>query len=246
MQLKDDSIFSTEEKSDKSIAESTFNTSDTLPTNNEHFSSCERLNSTFKSILDDNITSQSNSSVCNVEKLDNLKNNLTNGSIMSSISSIINDIECIENITFPTKHLLTNSEVYKFDEKEIIAKNNSSLPKINCSNINEYTPDLSMLSSYLGSDDYFTCPDSNPEKYILNTNKTEIQIEDVINNVSMTGFNDSKRYYFVLTFNIIIIILIKVTFLKVKKMLEIEVFTVLVAVTGAWLGQLILNVIQIL
>lgn len=116
----------------------------------------------------------------------------------SSVTSINDNFQDLENVSFPSSDLITDSELFRFDEIELTIDNMPSLPKNIQFNNSELMTDISGLSSLMGSDDYFTCPDSNSERRILNKkiDKTDIQFEDFTNDNSLASHCESIRYLF--------------------------------------------------
>lgn len=115
---------------------------------------------------------------------------------LSSVNSLNDDFEDLENISFPSENLLADAELINIDEVELTADNTSSKATNNLCSINsEWMTDVSGLSSCVGSEDYFTCPDAN-SGYILDRkiDKTDMQFENQV----LAELYDPKRYSFLL------------------------------------------------
>jgi len=201
-------------------AESTIDKSDRLHTSSGYLNSGESLNSISKSITFDSVSQKNN----NIDECiilsstaysfgDVLNTNVSSdyklpindipsklyydGSILSSIKCATDEFESIENISFPSNNLITDSELFDLDEIELGTRNIfSEIENMSLSD-SDLMSDISGLSSCLSSDDFFTCPDTNSEQQILNgdTYKTDTQLEDITKSVSMTSIYDSMRYF---------------------------------------------------
>lgn len=211
---KDDSILAEDLKSEKSIGfTSTFNESNRLHTSSGYFNSGESLNNTSKMTKYESVnqtnTSEKSTSEIVLSSTNNSISDILNKNVMSSdyhhtnlLDDILvdnfsdrfmsNNFEEVENISFPSENLIVDSNIFKFNEVDSITENNVNIPKNNC----EWMTDISGLSSRLESDDYFTCPDSYLEKRSHNKKniKTNISLEKITNNITMTSFEDSIRY----------------------------------------------------
>lgn len=179
-------------------------------------SSCDVSNKNIKNscsdVLNKNISSEHNCSglpdnISSEHSCTGLPENMSShiyfdGSLMSSIKSVHDEVEFedIENITFPSQNLLTDSEIYKLNEVELTSDNTSSLLKQSFTTIDsELMSDISGLSSYLESDDYYTCPDTNSQQKVLN--KKHEKTDRIIDNLtfsSLTSLFDSLRYLFII------------------------------------------------
>lgn len=209
---KKDSIYTENLRTNESIGnESTFNKSDRLHTSSGYFNSGESSDSTSKSIKNDSVglnnnihsesTFESTSDILN----ENISTNDLSAELLSDILSDISfdtdgnsiksenpDIENIENISFPSTHLIADSELITYEKI-------FNQPNETYSSNTEWLTDISGLSS---SEEYFTCPDTNSKQHNFNgkSDKIDVQLEDVTNNMSMTSFYDSMRYLFVYLF----------------------------------------------
>jgi len=200
--------------------ESTIDKSDRLHTSSGYLNSGESLNSISKSITFDSVSQKNNNideciilsstaysfgDVLNTNvssdyklPIDDIPSKLYyDGSILSSIKCVTDEFESIENISFPSNNLLTDSELFDLDEIELGTRNIfSEIENMSLSD-SDLMSDISGLSSCLSSDDFFTCPDTNSEQQILNgdTYKTDTQLEDITKSLSMTSIYDSIRYF---------------------------------------------------
>lgn len=153
-------------------------------------------------ILERNISSDSN----DTEQLDDIPlDNNSDRSIKNSISSeendfrdLENDFKSVENISFPSDYLFEDSDFNELTDIELITEKNIGVPKGVCMDNSDWMTDISGLSSRLDSDDYFTCPDTNSDKHIINSKNINLGIESkaIKNNKSMASLNDSMRYLF--------------------------------------------------
>lgn len=113
---------------------------------------------------------------------------------LSSVNSLNDDFEDLENISFPSENLLADAELINIEEAELTADNTPSQAKNNLCSINsEWMTDVSGLSSYVGSDDYFTCPDAY-SGYILNRKIDKIDMQ--FRNKVPAKLYEPKRYFF--------------------------------------------------
>lgn len=228
------------QNNEKSIdAESTFDKSNRLHTSSGYLNSGESLDNTSKSITFDSVsqknnnldecilssTTYSNGDILNKNvSSENIFSKLPNndipsnvyydGSILSSIKCVTDEFESIEDISFPSNNLLTDTELFEIDDVELGTKNIISHMKSMSSSdsdidsdsdsdsdsVSDLMTDISGLSS-LSADDFLTCPDTNSEQNILSsdyTYKTDIELEDITKSISMTSFYDSMRYCFIM------------------------------------------------
>uniref|UniRef100_A0A2S2P3M9 Uncharacterized protein n=1 Tax=Schizaphis graminum TaxID=13262 RepID=A0A2S2P3M9_SCHGA len=187
-------------------AESTFDKSNRLHTSSGYLNSGESLDSISKSTTFDSISQKNN----NIDECiltstaysfdDILNKNVSSdhcftrlhkngipskinydGSMLSSIKYVSDEFESIENISFPSSNLLSDSELFELDEVELEAKNIFSQIESSSFSDSDLMSDISGLSSCLSSDDFYTCPDTNSERLILNsvTCNTDIELEDI-------------------------------------------------------------------
>jgi len=203
-------------------AESTIDKSDRLHTSSGYLNSGESLNSISKSITFDSVSQKNNNideciilsstaysfgDVLNTNGSSDSHYNLPindipsklyyDGSILSSIKYVTDEFESIENISFPSNNLLSDSDLFESDEIELGTKNIfSEIENMSLSDT-DLMSDISGLSSCLSSDDFFTCPDTNSEQQILKSDiyKTDTELEDITKSVSMTSIYDSMRYF---------------------------------------------------
>lgn len=203
-------------------AESTIDKSDGLHTSSGYLNSGESLNSISKSITFDSISQKNNNideciilsstaysvgDVLNTNVSSDYHNKLPindipsklyyDGSILSSIKCVTDEFESIENISFPSNNLLSDSELFELDEIGLGTRNIfSEIENMSLSDC-DLMSDISGLSSCLSSDGFFTCPDTNSEQQILNddTYETDTELEDITKSVSMTSIYDSMRYF---------------------------------------------------
>lgn len=203
-------------------AESTIDKSDRLHTSSGYLNSGESLNSISKSVTFDSVSQKNNNideciilsstaystgNVLNTNGSSDCDCNLLikdipsklyyDGSILSSIKCVTDEFESIENISFPSNNLLSDSELFELDEIELGTKNIfSDIENISLSDT-DLMSDISGLSSCLSSDDFLTCPDTNSEQHIFNSDsyKTDTELEDITKSVSMTSIYDSIRYF---------------------------------------------------
>ncbi|KAL5238363.1 hypothetical protein ACI65C_005773 [Semiaphis heraclei] len=199
-------------------AESTIDKSDRLHTSSGYLNSGESLNSISKSVTFDSVSQKNNNideciilsstaystgNVLNTNGSSDCDCNLLikdipsklyyDGSILSSIKCVTDEFESIENISFPSNNLLSDSELFELDEIELGTKNIfSDIENISLSDT-DLMSDISGLSSCLSSDDFLTCPDTNSEQHIFNSDsyKTDTELEDITKSVSMTSIYDS-------------------------------------------------------
>lgn len=207
---KQEDIFTKEQSNEKSIGnESTFNKSDKLHTSSGYFNSGESLDSTSNSkksnLVDEKINLSCESILSSVSSTDNSLDDILNRNISSdpehskfdeipssihadgslnSLECVNNEFESIENISFPSNNLLTDSEsLFESQEVELTTKNNYDQSKdISLSN-SKWMTDISELSNCYSSDDFLTCPDTNSEQYLSNTNRkndiNDYKLEDI-------------------------------------------------------------------
>lgn len=192
---KDDN-FIKEQNNDKSIGnESTLNKSDKLHTSSGYFNSGESLDSTSDSNNSDLVDEEKNlSSISSsISSTDNSLDDILNKNISSdyeysgldeipssihvdgslnSVECVNNEFESIENISFPSNNLLTDSEsLFELSDTELTTKNNQDQStNISALSISEWMTDISDLSNHHSSDEFLTCPDTNSEKHKTNTN----------------------------------------------------------------------------
>ncbi|XP_025200447.1 uncharacterized protein LOC112598258 [Melanaphis sacchari] len=205
---------------EKSIdAESTFDKSDKLCTNSGYLNSSESLDSISKSTFDSVGQKNNNIDECILTSTaysfdDILNKNVSSdnhitglhvkripskiyydGSMLSSIKCVSDEFESIENISFPSSNLLSDSELYEHNEVELGTKNIFSQVEDTSLSDSDLMSDISGLSS-LSSDDFLTCTDTNSERQIRNsvnsvTYKTDIELEDVTKSLSTTSIYGS-------------------------------------------------------
>lgn len=202
-----------EEKIDKSVdTESKFNKSDKLHISSGYFNSGESLNSTPKSAKhnsESQINNVSNESSSTAKSFNNVlnKNISTDDFHVSShiycneskLSSIKPAHDSFEDFIFSSEDSLSNTELSEINKIEI-TENNSRQEKKKMYFSNSYwMTDISDLSSAsgLGSDDYFTCPDSNSDYHNLNhkVHKTDIELED-ISDMPIENFKKLRYFHF--------------------------------------------------
>jgi len=206
------------------VAESTFDKSNRLHASSGYLNSGESLDSISKSTTLNSVGQKNNNiDECiltstaysfddilnkNVSLDDNFiglhKNDIPSkiycdGSVLSSIKYVSDEFESIENISFPSSNLLSDSELF---ELEVELEKTNIFNQIETTSLSDLSDsdlmsDISGLSSCLSSDDFFTCPDTNSERKILSsdTYKTDIELEDITKSLSMTSIYDSIRYY---------------------------------------------------
>lgn len=198
---------------DKSVdTNSEFNKSDKLHISSGYFNSGESLNSTPKSTKhnsESQINNVSNESSSKVNSINNVLNkNISTDHFHvshiycdeSKLSSIMPPHDSFEDFIFSPEDSLSNTELSELNKIEITENKSSPEKKKVYLNNSYFMTDISDLSSAscLGSDDYFTCPDSNSDYHNLNHNnihKTDIQLED-ISNISIENFRNSLRYFY--------------------------------------------------
>ncbi|XP_026821024.1 uncharacterized protein LOC113559414 [Rhopalosiphum maidis] len=199
-------------------AESTFDKSNGLHTSSGYLNSGESLDSISKSTTFDSVSQKNN----NIDECiltstaysfdDILNKNVSSdhhftrlhknsipskmyydGSMLSSIKYVSDEFESIENISFPSSNLLSDSELFELDEVELEEKNIFSQIESSSFSDSDLMSDISGLSSCLSSDDFYTCPDTNSERLVLNnvTCNTDIELEDVTKSLSMTSIYNS-------------------------------------------------------
>ncbi|XP_025419352.1 uncharacterized protein LOC112689739 isoform X2 [Sipha flava] len=208
--VKQEDIFTKEQNNEKSIDNNTtFNKSDKLHTSSGYFNSGESLNSTSNSkksnLVDEKKNLSCESILSSVSSTDNSLEDILNRNISSdyenselddipssiyadrslnSLECVNNGFESIENISFPSNNLLTDSESLFESQKVVLTtKNNYNQSKdISLSN-SEWMTDISELSNWHSSDDFLTCPDTNSEQYLTNSNYrndiTDNKLEDI-------------------------------------------------------------------
>lgn len=215
----DDSIVIKVQETEKfNCAESTINKSNKLHTSSGYFNSGESLDSSSKSTKRDSTDKQNNDSlspsVVVNSSYDILNSNILpdsnstelpgcvskninlDESVLSSIKSINDEFEDLENVSFPSNNLDVDSELYEINEDETDTKNISGKMRNNQNNNSEWMTDISGLSSII-TDDFFTCPDSNSEED-TDSIDTDILLAEIASCLSMTSFSDSMRYDFLL------------------------------------------------
>lgn len=180
---RNDSIYTENLRTNESIGnESTFNKSNKLHTSSGYFNSGESLDSTSKSIkndsvgLNNNILSESTFESISDILNENISTSDFSTELLSDIPSDISfdtddliksendDFENIENISFPSTHLIADSELMTYEK---ISNQTNEAYSSNA----EWLTDLSGLSS---SEEYFTCPDTNSKQHILNGKSDKI------------------------------------------------------------------------
>lgn len=195
---------------DKSVdTKSEFNKSDKLHISSGYFNSGESLNSTPKSTKhnsESQINNVSNESSSTVNSFNNVlnKNISTDHFNVSShiycnesrLSSIIPPHDSFEDFSFSSEDSLSNTELSEMNKIEITENQSSQEKKKMYLSNSFFMTDISDLSnaSCLGSDDYFTCPDSNSGYHNVN-HKTDIELED-ISNIPIENFGKSLRYFY--------------------------------------------------
>ncbi|XP_022162312.1 uncharacterized protein LOC111028083 [Myzus persicae] len=199
-------------------AESAIDKSVRLHTSSGYLNSGESLNSISKSITFDSVSQKNNNideciilsstaysfgDALNTNGSPDCHYNLPindipsklyyDGSVLSSIKYVTDEFESIENISFPSNNLLSDSEFFELDDIELGKKNIfSEIENMSLSDT-DLMSDISGLSSCLSSDDFFTCPDTNSLQKILksDTYKTDTELEDITKSVSRTSIYDS-------------------------------------------------------